>query len=88
MKCPQYGTLFDLSTGQVKDKESWVPSPFPVSNIIRALFPEPTGVPVYQVREDQGLMQVLVNINARAQYEEKYWQGILDATGKADGGYY
>lgn len=88
MKCPQYGTLFDLRTGQVKDKDSWVTSPFLVAGVIRALFPEPQGVPVYQVRESGGVMQVLVNVNARAQYEQRYWKGMLDASGKADGGYY
>lgn len=43
---------------------------------------------MYAVREAGGVMQVLVDVNARAQYETKYWKGILDASGKADGGYY
>lgn len=88
LKDPQYGTLFNLATGEVKDAKSWIVSPFLVSNILRFLFQEPIPLQTYPVRQEGGMLQVLVNINARAQYEQKYWKGILDATGKADGGYY
>lgn len=77
-----------MSTGEVKDAASWVTSPPIVSNVIRFLFPEPIAVPTYAVREGNGFIQVCVNMNAKAQYEEKYWKGILDATGKSEGGYY
>ena len=72
----------------MKDKSSWIVSPPVISNILRFLFPEPAGVQSYNVRENNGMFQVCVNVNARAQYEQRYWKGILDATGKADGGYY
>lgn len=88
LKCPQYGTLYDLRTGDVKDQANWVPKPFPVSKLLQLIFKVPDGIPAYEVRENAGMMQVLVNVNARAQYEKKYWKGILDASGKADGGYY
>lgn len=88
IKCPQYGSLFDMKTGEVKDKASWVVSPPIISNAIRFLFPDPIGVPIYPVREENGVIQVCVNMNARGQYEQKYWKGILDASGKADGGYF
>ena len=41
-----------------------------------------------QVREQGGYIEVLVDVNAKAEFEKKYWKGILDAQGKADGGYY
>lgn len=65
-----------------------MPKPIVISKLIRLVFSQPEGVPVYEIREVRGVMQVLVNVNARAQYEKKYWKGILDAAGKADGGYY
>lgn len=88
LKCPQYGTLFNLATGEVKDKDSWLVSPPLVKNILRLLFPDPIPLQVYPVRQEGDMLQVLLNVNARAMYEQKYWKGILDATGKADGGYY
>jgi hypothetical protein len=27
-------------------------------------------------------------LQAKAEFEKKFWKGILDAQGKADGGYY
>lgn len=88
IKCAQYGTLFNLSTGDVKDTKSWIPTPAIVSNFLRFIFRDPQGVPTYPVREQNGMLQVLVNVNAREQYEKKYWKGVLDASGKADGSYY
>ena len=43
---------------------------------------------LFQVRSQKGNLEVYVDVNARAEYESKYWTGILDAQGKADGGYY
>jgi hypothetical protein len=47
-----------------------------------------TPVWIRQVREQGGFIEVLVDVNAKAEFEKKYWKGILDAQGKADGGYY
>ena len=38
--------------------------------------------------EVNGVVQVLINVNAKAQFESNYWRGILDSQGKVDGGYY
>jgi hypothetical protein len=46
-------------------------------------------VPVYPVRKTLGgNIEVLINVNAKAQFEQKYWRGVLDSQGKVDGGYY
>lgn len=63
-------------------------SPPLISNVLRLLFSEPQGVISYQVRDNGDVLQVLVDVKAREQYEQRYWKGILDASGKADGGYY
>jgi len=40
------------------------------------------------VRSKNGILEAFLQVNAREQYESAYWTGILDAQGKADGGYY
>lgn len=40
------------------------------------------------MRSKGGNLEAYINVNAKADYETKYWTGILDAQGKADGGYY
>lgn len=32
-------------------------------------------------------VEVLVDADANAEFEKGYWSGLLDATGKASGGY-
>ena len=83
IKDPLTGTSFDLKTGQVVGK--WCPN-FPFSFLFSAI--EPTGIPVFKVKKDGSSVSVEVNVAARAQFEQGYWKGILDAQGKADGGYY
>jgi len=47
------------------------------------------SVPVYPVRKSLGgNIEVLINVNAQAQFEQNYWRGVLDSQGKVDGGYY
>ena len=41
-----------------------------------------------QVRKNGKNVQALINVNAKAQFEQKYWRGVLDSQGKVDGGYY
>jgi len=41
-----------------------------------------------KVRKTGGKVEALINVNAKAQFEQKYWRGVLDAQGKVDGGYY
>jgi len=33
-------------------------------------------------------IEVLVDADAKADFEKRYWKGVLDASGKANGGYY
>lgn len=87
MKCPQYGTLFRLSTGEVKEG-SWISFPPLISSVLRLIFKNPAGVLSFPVREQNGMLQTCININARSEYEKAYWKGVLDASGKADGGYF
>lgn len=87
LQCAQNGSLFNLRDGTVRP-DTWIRSPPLVSNFLRLIFKEPGAVPVYEIRDSGDMLQIYVNINARAQYEQKYWKGILDASGKADGGYY
>lgn len=55
-----------------------------------AVFPESVWMLSYAVpvRKQGGSVQVQINVNAKAQFESKYWRGVLDAQGKVDGGYY
>mmetsp|Transcript_47456 Transcript_47456/g.74155 ORF Transcript_47456/g.74155 Transcript_47456/m.74155 type:complete len:201 (-) Transcript_47456:680-1282(-) len=82
---PQWGTQYSLNNGDVVGK--WCPSPPVLGALIGTLFP-PTPVWVPKVRESGGYIEVLLDVDAKAEFEKKYWKGILDAQGKADGGYY
>eukprot|EP00281_Chroomonas_sp_CCMP1168_P027514 CAMPEP_0206241518 /NCGR_PEP_ID=MMETSP0047_2-20121206/16535_1 /ASSEMBLY_ACC=CAM_ASM_000192 /TAXON_ID=195065 /ORGANISM="Chroomonas mesostigmatica_cf, Strain CCMP1168" /LENGTH=199 /DNA_ID=CAMNT_0053666413 /DNA_START=1 /DNA_END=600 /DNA_ORIENTATION=+ len=82
---PQWGTKYSLVDGSVVGK--WCPSPPILGSLIGTIFP-PTGVWVPQVREQGGYVEVLIDVDAKADFEKKYWKGILDAQGKSDGGYY
>ena len=57
-----------------------------VSNrILEIEIPE---TPAVKVKKDGSSVSVEVNVAAKAQFEQVYGKGILDAQGKADGGYY
>ena len=71
----------------IAGRGKWCPSPPIIRGLIGTIFPQ-QGVWVPQVREQGGFIEVLVDVNAKAEFEKKYWKGILDAQGKADGGYY
>jgi len=81
---PISSTAFKLSTGKVDGK--WCPSA--IGQLILQRIIAPTDVPVFKVRDQGGKLQVQVNANAKAQFEQKYWRGVLDSQGKVDGGYY
>jgi len=83
IKEPISGTKFSLRTGKVVGP--WCPSL--VGKIAKLLIP-PTDVPTFQVRKNGDSIQVKINVNAKAQFEQNYWRGVLDAQGKVDGGYY
>jgi nitrite reductase/ring-hydroxylating ferredoxin subunit len=81
---PVTKTVFDLKTG--KPVGSWCPSP--LGKLLYSRISSPTDLITFPVRKSGGAIQVLVNVNAKAQFESKYWRGVLDAQGKVDGGYY
>jgi len=79
---PVLGTSFSLKNGQVVE---WCPAG--IGKLLGGLF-EPTGVPVYLVKQAGKKIQVQVDVNAKLNFEANYWQGALDAQGKANGKYY
>ena len=38
--------------------------------------------PYRQVREQGGFIEVLLDVDAKTDFEKKYWKGVLDAQGK------
>jgi hypothetical protein len=48
----------------------------------------PRDLAVFQVRSRGSEIEALVNRNLKAEFESKYWAGLLDAQGKATGDYY
>ena len=48
----------------------------------------PRDLAVFEVRSKGQNIEVLINTNLKADFEGKYWAGILDAQGKATGDYY
>ena len=81
---PLTNTAYKLTTGKVEG--TWCPSP--IGRLIFGRLIKPTNVDVYKCRKQGGKVQALVNVNAKQQFESKYWRGVLDAQGKVDGGYY
>ena len=65
---------------------TWCPSP--LGKLLYSRISSPSDLITFPVRAQGGNLQVLVNVNAKAQFESKYWRGVLDAQGKVDGGYY
>lgn len=83
IKDPLTGTAFSLKTGEVVGP--WCPN-FPFSFLFAGI--QPAGLPVFKAKTGGNAVQVEVDINAKTNFESGYWKGILDAQGKADGGYY
>lgn len=83
IKDPLTGTSFSLKTGEVVG--DWCPN-FPFSILFSLI--EPAGLPVFKAKTSGNAVSVEVDINAKTNFESGYWKGILDAQGKADGGYY
>jgi len=79
----QYGTQFDLKTGQVVGK--WCPSGI---GFLVGKLQGPSDIPTYKIKKGGANIQVEVDVNYKQEYESNYWRGILDAQGKTDGGYY
>ena len=79
---PVLGTTFNLKSGQVVD---WCPSI--IGKVVGALF-SPAPVPTYPVKSTGANIEVKVDVNYKLAYEQQYWDGVLDAQGKANGKYY
>merc|ERR1719378_1560219 len=78
---PVTGTQYDLKTGKQTGK--WCP--YPVGQLLIGRVTTPQDLEIYQVRKQGKSIQALINVNAKAQFEQKYWRGILDSQGKVDG---
>jgi len=83
--CPLHGTAFDLGTGKLTGE--WCPSP-PIIGPLTGALKSPRDLAVFPVRQRGANIEVFIDVNARARYDAGFWKGILDAQGKADGGYY
>jgi len=77
-------TEYDIKSG--KQLGTWCPSP--IGRLIIGRITTPQDLQPYKVRKQGANIQALINVNAKAQFEQKYWRGILDSQGKVDGGYY
>lgn len=84
LTCDQHHSSFDLKTGDVIE---WCPHPPILGPLLGKLKP-PTPIQVFPVRETNGFIEAYLNVQAREDFEQSYWKGILDAQGRADGGYY
>ena len=84
LTCSQHRSSFDLKTGEVL---SWCTYPPILGPLLGKLQP-PTPISVYPVREQAGFIEAYLQVDARDEFEKNYWRGILDAQGKATGGYY
>jgi len=80
---PFTATKFNMTSGKVAGE--WCPN-F-LGNIFRVIT-SPQDLKVFKVRQQGDKVQCLVNVNAKAQFEQGYWRGVLDSQGKVDGGYY
>ncbi|CAM9575509.1 unnamed protein product [Chrysoparadoxa australica] len=86
---PVLGSKYNMKTGQA---ETWCTSlPGKVLGPLLSLaYPdeETRCVNTYQVRPKGAVLEVNVPKNAKGEFEEAYWTGILDARGKASGDYF
>ena len=81
---PITATAFSLQTG--KPKGPWCPSP--IGKLVFSWIVPQTDAIVFPVRKSGNVVQVRIDVNAKAKFEQKYWRGVLDSQGKVDGGYY
>ncbi|KAF6000832.1 hypothetical protein CCYA_CCYA18G4491 [Cyanidiococcus yangmingshanensis] len=84
LTCSQHRSSFDLKTGEVI---SWCTFPPILGPLLGKLQPA-TPISVFPVRENAGYIEAYLQVDAREDFEKQYWRGILDAQGKATGGYY
>jgi hypothetical protein len=101
---PQWGTKYSLVNGDVVGKwcpsppiiGSLIGALFPPQGVWVPEVRESNGY--IEVKLDVDVSPIIVKLSegpclietlqAKAEFEKKFWKGILDAQGKADGGYY
>lgn len=84
--CPLHKSAFSLEDGKLVG--NWCPFPPVLGPLVLGKLEPPRDLAVFPVRATGGDVQVLINRNLKAEFETKYWSGLLDAQGKATGDYY
>jgi len=80
--CAQHKTAWRLSDGKLAGK--WCPYP-PILGPLLGKLKAPQDLTVFPVREMNGFIEALIDLDAAKEFESNYWRGILDAQGKATG---
>mmetsp|Transcript_982 Transcript_982/g.2785 ORF Transcript_982/g.2785 Transcript_982/m.2785 type:complete len:196 (-) Transcript_982:198-785(-) len=83
--CAQHKSSWSLSTGELAGE--WCPFP-PLIGPLLGKLSSPQNLNVFSVRENNGYIEALIDIDLKSDFESKYWTGLLDARGKASGEYY
>lgn len=85
LTCAQHKSSWDLSTGNLAGE--WCPFP-PLVGPLLGKLQGPRQLTVFAVRQNGGEIEALLNVDAKSDYEQDYWFGLLDSKGKATGDYY
>eukprot|EP01039_Chlorochromonas_danica_P007955 gene7956-8775_t len=84
--CPLHKTAFSLDSGDVVG--DWCPFPPILGPVILGNLAPPEKVATFPVRSKGQNIEVFIDRNLKDRFESKYWAGLLDAQGKANGEYY